>query len=708
MKHVLRTVLALAIVGLLFAQPALVGAAGEDAKPATPTKAADKPATKSTTPAGIQQEHVAQRLKLLEERFIELAEALKENEPDQAARLIEALQHAKQNLLRHRMLEIAKQLDGGELQQASDKQKQVTEDLRRLIDILTKDPSRLDELQARIDQLERWKAQVQDLIDDENRIKNDTDNIGKKDEVLANLDKQIADLENVIKAQKGVMGKTQDATKQGPRAVERVTGDQEAVRKKTEDLAKEVAGQKGTPSDGSGKPSDASGKPSDGSGKPSDGSGKPSDGSGKPSDGSGKPSDGSGQPSDGSGQPSAGSPSQGQSGPSPKSPAGSMQKAAEHQKAAEDNLAKGKGKAAQADEAAALNDLKDALDKLKAERDRIARLPKEAFDEIAKDQDNTADKAGDLQKEMAKASQSGGSQGQPGGQPGDPSGGGESQPGQQQVQNAQQKMQQASKQLKGKDKGGASKSEQEAIDELKQAQDEIEQLLAQLREEMQEETLAALEGRFREMLEIQKGLTAVTSDVEEKRKAGDWDRRQQLLVASLSKEERQLAGMADQALLIIIEDGTTVVFPRIVERLRDDLVAVSDLLRGEKTGEYTHTLQKEIEITLEELIAALEKAQEQLQSQSGQSGQSGQQQQPPLVPESAELKLLRAAQLRVNRLTKSFDKTRPKSDALDPALAREIDNITRRQADVASMAESIIEGYYQPNIRPIDEVPLPR
>jgi exonuclease VII large subunit len=162
----------------------------------------------------------------------------------------------------------------------------------------------------------------------------------------------------------------------------------------------------------------------------------------------------------------------------------------------------------------------------------------------------------------------------------------------------------------------------------------------------------------------------------------------------MAKEERALAEMARRTLDIIKEDGTTVVFPRIVEQLEQDLQTVARFLDGQNTGSYTQDLQKEIEKTLEELIEALEKAREQ-QEQQGQQQQGEQSEMdpplPPLVPNSAELKLLKSAQLRVNRRTASFDKVRPEGN-LQGTMRREIHRIADRQEDVRQMAEDMVEN----------------
>ena len=61
------------------------------------------------------------------------------------------------------------------------------------------------------------------------------------------------------------------------------------------------------------------------------------------------------------------------------------------------------------------------------------------------------------------------------------------------------------------------------------------------------------------------------------------------------------------------------------------------------------------------------------------------------MPNSAELKLLRSAQLRVNRRTVSLDQTRPAGGPLDDALKGETQKIADRQAEIAEMTVRILE-----------------
>ncbi len=295
--------------------------------------------------------------------------------------------------------------------------------------------------------------------------------------------------------------------------------------------------------------------------------------------------------------------------------------------------------------------------------------------------------------------------GAPGGAGGQAGGSGKPQPGQQKLQQAQKSMQQASGGLRKQEPLDASRQEAKAIRELQDALQEIEDRLAQLREETQLEKLARLEARFREMLSTQQRLTGQTaaldktrleaggqlarSDRNSARALGDEERRMEAVRSETEAKDRGLAGKAQQALDIIIDDGTSVVFPDIVEQLRDDLVSVGNLLAENlRTDQYTLTLQKEVETTLEELIEALQKLQQQRQGSGGGGGGGGQE---PLLPNSAELKLLRSAQLRINRRTVALDSTRLQQGPPDEVFKGETNKIAERQAEIAEMTIRILE-----------------
>jgi len=270
-------------------------------------------------------------------------------------------------------------------------------------------------------------------------------------------------------------------------------------------------------------------------------------------------------------------------------------------------------------------------------------------------------------------------------------------------------MQQAAGGLKKQEPADANRQQGKSIKELEEALQEIEERLAQLREETQIEKLARLEARFQEMLIIQKQLSAQTLALDKKRGEnngtlsradrnaargiGDDERRMSPVINPETKvldKQIGLAGRAQQALDIIIDDGTSVVFPDVVEQVRDDLITVGNLLADDvRIDQYSMTLQKEIETTLEELIEALQQAQKQKEGGGGGGGGGGGE--PPLLPNSAELKLLRSAQLRINRRTVAVESTRPKEGQLEDVMKNELKTVAQRQAEIAEMTVRILE-----------------
>jgi hypothetical protein len=150
--------------------------------------------------------------------------------------------------------------------------------------------------------------------------------------------------------------------------------------------------------------------------------------------------------------------------------------------------------------------------------------------------------------------------------------------------------------------------------------------------------------------------------------------------------------MAQQALQLIEEDGTSVSFPIVVANMRDQLNQVASLLEQQSTGADTQTLQKEIEKTLEELIEALQIAKK---GGGGSGGGKPGNCKPCLLPNTAELKLLRALQLRVNRRTMEVEKARVEGPLVEVRKA-ETGRLSKLQGEIAGMVQEIIERTQAP------------
>jgi len=355
-----------------------------------------------------------------------------------------------------------------------------------------------------------------------------------------------------------------------------------------------------------------------------------------------------------------------------------LENAAKRQTEAETHLAALRGKSAQQQEEQAVAELRQALAELERERERLNKPPGEELQKIAEQQELTEQKTQSLSDQVSKS--------QTAAKPGSA---GACSACKNCLGGACQAMKSAAQSLKKNSPGPAQKQQQQATEELKKAQAELEKRLEELGEKMRDETIVRLEDIFRDMLSRQQAATAETVRLDTEGNAqdgGELRRGDRVTLKRLSDEERALADRAGEALKLLEEDGSSISFPLVVADLRGNLTHVAGLLDRQATGKETQRRQQEIEQTLAELLEALEVAKK---SGGGQGKPGNGNCKPCLLPDTAELKLLRALQVRVNRQTKSFDEQRPAGDLLD--LQRtEVERITRLQRDLVQMVGQIL------------------
>lgn len=623
---------------------------------------------------GVRQERVELMTADLQKRFATLIQTIQKTDPAKAERLQATLEEAKKLQLTDRMKAIVGMLDDASLDKASDGQKQLLDDIRTLLVLLLDEKSDREKAREEYERLEKWKAELESLIRSQEEQRRESEKLSDKDATLRDLAAKIAAVEKLIGEQKDLVQKTEAARGEGRDAIAKLGGSQEKVREATEALAEEVSGK---PAGGEAKPEKKAG---DG-GKESGSEPKPAKEGDSGKEGGSKKEEENGsesKPSEGGGSESK--PSEGGGAKSPPQPGEApLKAAAQQQKQAEQSLDKGKAKQAAEQEQGALAQLERALAELKKEEQRIVSLPKEQLKKMAAQQDELREKTAELEKQMKESAKSSGKPN---------AGGSKPSPGEKSLGDSQKSMEDASKELGEDDASDAERKQRQAKRELEKALEEIEERLNQLREETQIEKLAKLEARFRDMLSRQQKLTQDTRGLEERRKGGE--KLPRTAHAPLARDERQLAESAQQAVDILLDDGTSIVFPDVVEQLRDDLISVAKLLEAKRTDGYTLGMQEEIEDQLEELILALEKAQEQKESQGGGGGGGGGGGNESLLPNSAELKLLRLAQMRVNRRTRSLDAAREEG-GLDDTLKQEVHAISERQSELSEMTLRITQ-----------------
>ncbi len=606
---------------------------------------------------GVRQQRVERMMNDLEQKFINLSQKLKASEPERANRLIETLQEAKQLLIQKRMGDISDLLGSTNLEAATAEQQRVIQDLRLLIRMLLDDS--LDDQKRRQEEkerLERWRKEIQAIIREELPQERESQKLSDVDGTLQTLEEKISAVGQLIERQVAVNQQTEEAKGRGLQAVDQAANSQHEVRQQTEAVERSLA----DPQSGDQQSGDQQ---------------------------SGDQQSGDPQSSD----PQSSDPQSDQSPPKPKGPGQQkLKEASRNQRDAEQRLSGGEAEEAKENQQQALNALNEAVEELKKERERIANLPPEATEALAEEQLETRDRTAQLDDQMKTA---------PSASPTEAgeSSSSQSSPGQSQIAKAQQQMENAANRLQNQDAEGANREQNEAIKNLNEALEEIENRLSQLKEETQEEKLARLGARFTEMLARQQVVSAQTLELDEKQIAtGTLRRSDRLALAKLAAEENALAEMSQEAYDLLVEDGTSVVFPRIVEDLKTDLQQCADGLKKQRTDSLTQLVQSEVETTLEELISALQRAQKEKQENDeggGSSGGGGGGNQ-PLLPPSAELKALRSAQMRVNRRTKQVDQLR-EVITTDPQIRAEIQNLFGRQAKIVEMTDEMIEKMRQ-------------
>tara|TARA_R110002073_G_scaffold41701_10_gene117617 strand:- start:1232 stop:3031 length:1800 start_codon:yes stop_codon:yes gene_type:complete len=226
----------------------------------------------------------------------------------------------------------------------------------------------------------------------------------------------------------------------------------------------------------------------------------------------------------------------------------------------------------------------------------------------------------------------------------------------QQLQKAIEKMKEAEKELEQNKRADATEKQREAEDNLREAIDRLERILRQLREEEMQRELAKLESRLRRMAAMQSKVLDDTIALAATPKS-QRNRQTDLKAGDLAFEEKKITLEADRAMLLLREEGSSVAFPEVVSQIRLDTTHVAERLGETKIDAVTQGIQQDILAALEEMIAATQKAQRDLekkkQQQQGQPQQGGKQEQ-PLVEALAELKLIRTMETRIKTTTSRY------------------------------------------------------
>jgi hypothetical protein len=262
---------------------------------------------------------------------------------------------------------------------------------------------------------------------------------------------------------------------------------------------------------------------------------------------------------------------------------------------------------------------------------------------------------------------------------------------------AEEKMREAKIKLENAKRKAAIEDQASALKELKAAREELEQILRQMREEELEQMLAQLEARFRKMLDLQIQVYKVTVGMENQ---PDEDRGRDFEVSAikLSQREKTIVEECDKAIILLKEEGSAVAFTESAELMREDMTQIVQRLDRANTSVVTQGLELDVIKALEEMVAALQKAQKEMKASSGGGGGGGKPEDQPMVDKIAELKMLRSLQERILIRTTRYGKLLGGNEieqAEKPELIEAIQGLSEREQRLHKVTRDIVLGKNQ-------------
>lgn len=254
-------------------------------------------------------------------------------------------------------------------------------------------------------------------------------------------------------------------------------------------------------------------------------------------------------------------------------------------------------------------------------------------------------------------------------------------PGTPQIGRAAQHMQRAADSLGESQPDAARPDQRGALEQLQQALDELDDALRQVRREESEETLAALEARFRSMLTREQRVLAAVIALDEKA-VDHWTRVDELQLSESAETQQGVHEDCATTLRILVDEGTTVIVPELLRQVMVDMADVAARLDRSDTSPPTQRVLDDIIALLEEVLGAIERKRA-ADARSDREGRPSGDRPQPLLPGSAELKLLRCSQLRLNQRSLELAASGSAPDDQPTPTMQRLGQRQRRLADLA-------------------------
>ena len=294
----------------------------------------------------------------------------------------------------------------------------------------------------------------------------------------------------------------------------------------------------------------------------------------------------------------------------------------------------------------------------------------------------------------------GGQSGSKGGdQPPPPPGGpqqpkGNELPGRKEVQEAVPHQQKAEDQIKKEERDNAGKNQDKAIEKLAEAIKEIEKRIKQLREEEMKKLLANVEARCNRMLAMQIDVYQKTKGIDDEvqKNGGQLGQAERQKALGQSEAEGQIVVEAEKCLKLLESEGSAVAFAKVLEEVREDMIAVQRRLNTAIVDKDTQTIEENIIAMLKDMLEALKKAQKEMGEPKPSQGKPGKPPNAKLIDMLAELKLIRSLQVQVNNRTKMYGDKNKGEQSKDDLVQKELRQLSIRQTKLQEMVDKLDKG----------------
>ncbi len=282
---------------------------------------------------------------------------------------------------------------------------------------------------------------------------------------------------------------------------------------------------------------------------------------------------------------------------------------------------------------------------------------------------------------------------------------------------AQQQAGAAKEQLDTGELDEAQESEKKAEQEMRKAQEEMGKEEEQYQKLRQEELLFRIAEQVRTLLDEHRIAMKDTLEIDKQRKPGDKaTHTQRLRLRKIGQSEEALAARTGEVSKAIAAEES-MVFAELLDESQKDLVRLARDM-GEagdyQSGERVQVLQQDVEQSLVWLHEALSQEKERRRQEEQQQG--GKPQQPAknrLVPDVAELKLLRRMEVDVidsldqmRALHPELTDTKPVTgdgDVGDPLLLEDISRLAVRHKRTADLFQQFRKRLGIPDPEPTEE-----